>query len=857
MKEQPYHPLYPPAGLADKSQHALVDIEHALRSSLRFATLTATGFAIAILVALVLAGSTLWSTASRFADYAPAQPSRLYSRPLVLEVGMDLGREETLALLADLQIRPAADEDALVPGTYRELPDALTIRRRSFPSLGGTGREPEAIIKVAFKGDRLRQLWLDGRSVEKAQLGAKLLATYYDDDLRECRPVQLAALPPHVVRAFLAAEDAEFFDHFGVSPFAVLRAAWVNLRAGSIRQGGSTITQQLVKNLFLTSERTFARKGREAIVAMLLEARYSKQAILEAYLNELYFGAQGPVNIIGLGAASIAFFGKEPQYLTPGEAALLAGMVPAPSRFDPRRHPDAVRHQRDLMLARLDDQGWIAAGVRNAALETPVKAHPMALEGAGAPFFADAVRIEIESRYGLDEEALRGGGYTLFSTLDWRDQRAAEAAVSDGLAALEKSSPRLAGLEAALVSVDPDSGAMRAYVGGRDYQRSQFDRVRQAHRQAGSVFKPIIFATAFDRGVALPADLVSDTPIVLRYGEHGRREWQPRNDDRRFRGEVTVRAALERSLNVPTVRLALATGLDEVRSMAQQMGVESPVPLEPSLALGALETSPRDLAAVYATLASGGVWCPLYGLRGVRTAGGVVVLGNRLPEPQRVLRPDTAYLTTSLLRGVIDHGTGARARRMGVKGVLAGKTGTSNDARDNWFAGYGPDRATVVWVGFDDNRATGLSGSRGALPLWSRFVRRVMTSKGLDTEMPDSVVEVWIDPTTGLLAGPHCPHRVREVFPVAQAPETPCRHEPPIIEIGSAYDLLRTDEERDDSFDGGTFFDEEDGEQALEEGEILQVEDGRGGLMELVELRAVQPTTDVTAAVLAAQISGE
>jgi penicillin-binding protein 1B len=381
-------------------------------------------------------------------------------------------------------------------------------------------------------------------------------------------------------------------------------------------------------------------------------------------------------------------------------------------------------------------------------------------------------------RFGVDD--LADGGYLLFSTLGWREQRQAEAAVERELAALDKGVQkhhRGEGLQAALISVDPRDGAIRAWVGGRDYGASQFDRVVQAKRQAGSAFKPVIYAAAFREAVATPATLLRDSPIVVRVGND---RWQPQNNDRAFRGWVTVRSALEQSLNIPTVRLSLQVGLRRVIDLAHEMGIAGDLEPVPALALGAFEVSPYEMAQVYATLAGGGLRPPLHGLAAVRDRAGEAVLGEDLPAPRRVLPPQTAWLVTSLLQGVVDHGTGAGVRSQGLRDPLAGKTGTTNDRRDSWFAGYAPDRATVVWVGYDDNTKTQLSGARAALPIWSRFMAAVRPAGGYPGfAQPAGMQTVTLDPTTGQLATPNCPYQVTETLPEWQVPTEPCqRHQP-------------------------------------------------------------------------------
>jgi penicillin-binding protein 1B len=448
-------------------------------------------------------------------------------------------------------------------------------------------------------------------------------------------------------------------------------------------------------------------------------------------------------------------------------------MIRAPADYSPLTHPEAARARRNWVLGRMAELGWIGKdrAARLAAL--PLLVSPAPRQPRRAPWFAGAMAAEARERYGIDD--LADGGYALFATLSWREQRLAERAVGGTLPALERRWRLRRGepLQAALLSVDPRDGAILAYVGGRDYRRSQFDRVAQARRQAGSAFKPVVYAASFSEGVAYTSMVLRDSPIVVRYGTTS---WRPQNDDRRFRGPVSVRTALELSLNIPTVRLAMQVGLGRVAELARDMGIAEPLDPVPALALGACDVTPWELTEVYATLAAGGLKPSFHGLAEVYDRFGEAVVGDELPPPVRVLQAQPAYLVTSLLEGVIDRGTGASARRLGVLGAVAGKTGTTNGRRDSWFAGYSADRATVVWVGYDDNARTNLSGSRAAVPLWSRFVRAVRPAGGfLPVPVPQGIVTARIDPTTGELATDLCPYTVEEVFVEWQVPTQPCR----------------------------------------------------------------------------------
>jgi len=448
-------------------------------------------------------------------------------------------------------------------------------------------------------------------------------------------------------------------------------------------------------------------------------------------------------------------------------------LIQSPARYDPVAHPEAARERRDWVLARMVEAELIDEERAATVVGSEVAANPRPIQRGRAPWFAEQAAREAEERFGL--AALEGSGYALLSTLDWRDQERAVEAVAWGIESLEKGweknhegSP----LQASLVSLDPQTGGIRAYVGGRSWQGSQFDRAGRALRQAGSAFKPVVYAAAFADGKAYPASFLEDAPLTVRQANQ---RWSPQNYDGTFHGWVTVRTAMEDSLNAASARLGLQVGLPRVVEMARRLGIDTPLDPVPSIALGAFEVTGLDLAQVYATFAAGGVRPPVYALDAVLDPLGRPLDGAPLPPREQALAPEVAFLMTSVLQGVVDHGTAAAARRMGVDGPLAGKTGTTNDRRDSWFAGYSPDRTTVVWVGYDDNSSTSLSGSRAAVPLWARFTAAVEPPGGYrNFAQPAGVTTATIDPTTGLLATDACPYRITEVYPRGAVPDRTC-----------------------------------------------------------------------------------
>ncbi len=703
-----------------------------------------------------------WQLSGQFGSQPVKQPSRLYGAPRELRVGAALSAAALIAELEALGYRRRPPSATPVPGTFSERDGEVALFRRRFPLPEGTlGRQ---LLRVRFRDGTVSDLEAAGEAVRSVRLDPPLIASYYGPDLRERRPVGLDELPEEAILALLAAEDAYFLEHAGFSLVGTLRALWVNLRAQEVRQGGSTLTQQLVKNLYLTQRRTLLRKLQEAVLAVFLELRFGKRAILEAYFNEIYWGRSGSVDLMGIGAAAWAYFGKHPADLDLAESALLAGIIPAPALLSPLVDPEAAKRRRDLVLGRLAQLGWLATDRLEQASRQDVEPVRGPLVARRAPYFTALAEGEARRRFGIED--LDDAGYVLYATLSAGDQRHAEEAVRSGAGELEKRWEKgrqaEAPLEAALISADPVTGGILAYVGGRNYARSQFDRVTQARRQAGSAFKPIVYAAAFTDRRASPSTFLEDAPLVVR--QTGQ-TWSPRNSDGKFRGWVTSRVALEQSLNVPTARLALDVGLDRVVDTARRMGVTGPLDPFPALALGAMEVSPLEMATVYATLAAGGRRPQLHALAAVYDRHGAEVAGRVITSPEQVLEENVAYVVNHVLRGVLDRGTGRSARQQGIEDALAGKTGTTNSRRDSWFAGYSPERISLVWVGYDDNSRTRLSGARAALPIWSRFTLAVRPPGGYsDFVRPENVVTALIDPSTGGLATDRCPSWVEEVF---------------------------------------------------------------------------------------------
>jgi penicillin-binding protein 1B len=721
--------------------------------------------------------------AARFEGQRFRLPSRVLSAPTILYPGLDSKRIGLRELLARLGYRDepasALRARAVAPGAQVWTGKTARIHLRGFEH--PTRPEPARDVRIRFDGSRIEELEdaSTGRSLGAVLLEPEPVGAYYGPDREQRELVELADLPRHMVDAVLAVEDQRFETHPGIDLRRIVGAFLANLRAGAIREGGSTVTQQLAKNFFLTPDRTLRRKVEEAAIALLMEARYSKDEILETYLNEIYLGQRGSTEVHGVGEAARLYFGKPARDLTLSESALIAAIIKSPNGTSPFREPDKAVARRNLVLDLMREQRRIDAAAQQAAQAEPLRLAVRTAELREARFFLDALRRQLPEVY--DSDTLTSEGLHIYSTLDLRLQRLAARVLAEGLADLEKRFPRLrrtaaAGqLQGCIVALRPQTGEVLALVGGRSYGLSQFDRCTQARRPAGSAFKPFVYAAALEPRDGLPsitlASKLEDTPLRLRTPAG---DWQPANFDKEFHGVVGVRDAVERSLNVATARLALDVGIEHVAETARRLGITSPLPLVPSLALGVADVSPLELARAYATLANGGIRPEIRTFEDLVDASGRTVTRGEI-EFERVLDAGTAYLVTSLLSGVVERGTGAGVRRAGIEGPAAGKTGTSDDERDAWFAGFTPELVVVVWVGFDEPRSLGLAAGSVAVPIWARFVHEATGGK-LRGEFPrpPEVIELEIEPASGAIAKAGCPVHQAEYFLAGTEPTQTC-----------------------------------------------------------------------------------
>ncbi len=700
--------------------------------------------------------------------------SALYTQPFLLEVGRAPGKARVTAHLSRIGFR-AAKAGEVGSGAYHLAARTWTIGLRPFSFADGDAPGGVHAVQLDAAG-RVTSITDDaGRSLPRLRLEPIALDASGGEAHAVRDLLRLEDLPRHVIDAVLVAEDRRFFVHFGVDPVRVAGAALENVKERRIVEGASTLTQQLVKNVYLTSERTWSRKAKETLLSLWLEFRYSKREILEAYLNEVYLGQDGARAIHGVGPASRFWFGKDVDDIAVEEAALLAGMIRAPSALAPDRHPKRATERRDQVIDGLHAHGRITGEQHERARAAAISVRRRGPASPFAPRFAEAVAGRLREDHG--DDAMTEDGLRVFTTLDPGLQAAAARAVAKEIARLEKGYPLLrrtkSPLQAALVAIDPHTGDVRAWVGGRSLQRGGFDRVRDARRQPGSVFKPVVALAAFgQRESGRPpftlATILEDAPLELETKDD---VWAPTNHDGRFRGAVTLRHALEESLNVPFARLGLEVGLVEVAETAQRMGIESPLRPLPSLSLGAFEVSPLEITAAYGVFPARGTH------HAPRLIASLEDSGRRRAPPRArdhaAFEPRGVHLVTEALRGVVERGTGKTLRRLGVEGPVAGKTGTSNDFRDAWFIAYTPDLVVGAWVGFDDGKRVGLTGAKAALPIVARVLKAHPASARDHFEEPSGLERVEIDPSTGLRAAERCPGRA-EVFVAGTAPRRTC-----------------------------------------------------------------------------------
>ena len=672
---------------------------------------------------------------------------------------------------ATVEIKPGVEADVNATAEFRQL-------RVSF-GRGGDGIQSLSDITTR-------------QELERAQLEPELISSVINQEREKRKIIEYKDLPENLVDAIVVMEDRQFFEHSGINWRGIIRAAVRDYQAGSWREGGSSITQQLVKNFYLKPERTPKRKLAEAYISVLLEKRLTKEQIMGMYCNQIYLGHRGGFSINGFGQAARTYFDKDISHLTLAESALLAGIIPNPAYYSPFAHEDRALERRNFVIEKMVEAAKITADEAEAARRLPLglKGKGAAFDVSDAPYFIDYLTRQLENQY--DDRVVSLQSLRIYSTLDLELQRAAYQAVTKHMAAVEKMLGKrkggTAGLQAALVAMNPKTGEILAMVGGRDYAASQLNRATDARRQPGSVFKPFVYAAALSQTdelgeVITPATMFMDAPHTFEYGFG--KPYNPGNfGDKYEMKQITLRDALANSKNVITVELAERVGFSQVARLAERAGLPK-VPTFPSMALGVGEATPLQVASAYTIFANRGRRVSPIAIKRVALATGATVFKAET-ESREVISPQVAYVMTSLLEDVIDHGTGSRVRQMGLKAIVAGKTGSS---RDGWFAGYTPNLLCVAWVGFDDNSDLRLTGGVSAAPIWADFMMRALALRpefGGDFEDPGDILTVDIDPATGQIAHSDAEKVRHELFikgtePSSKEPESP--ETPPVTPL--------------------------------------------------------------------------
>lgn len=681
-------------------------------------------------------------------------PAKVYARPLELFVGLKLDKQDFLTELSALGYRRESSVNG--PGAVAVGGSSLDLHTRGFQFYEGA--EPSQRVRVQFSGGYVSGLFRgNGAALPVARLEPLLMGGLYPAHHEDRVLIKLDQVPPYLVETLVAVEDREFFNHHGVSPKSIARAIWINASAGQVRQGGSTLTQQLVKNFYLTNERSLTRKATEALMALLLELHYSKQEILEAYLNEVFLGQDGQRAVHGFGLASQYFFSQPLSELKLPQVALLVGIVKGPTYYNPRRHPERALERRNLVIDLLVAQGVVSEEEGAAAKKTALGVTSRgSLANSSFPAFLDLVKRQLREDY--QEQDLTEEGLRIFTTFDPIRQTEAESALSETLKRLG-SRKGVDEVEAAMVVSNPETGEVQAMIGSRQPRFAGFNRALDANRPIGSLIKPAVYLTALERPSQYTlTSLLVDEPFSIK-GKDGQ-VWRPQNYDRKSHGTIFLYQGLANSYNLSTAKLGLEVGVPKVLNTLARLGAEPDWPAYPSMLLGAGSLSPLQVATVYQTIANGGFNTPLRAIRSVLTAEGEPLKGYPFQIQQR-FDPGAVYLVQNAMQRVMREGTGRSVySQLPASLKVAGKTGTSNDSRDSWFAGFSQDVLAVVWLGRDDNGKTPLTGASGALQVWTSFMRKA-EPVSLDMPQPDNVVQAWVDAKTGLGSDPSCPNAVQ------------------------------------------------------------------------------------------------
>ena len=649
-------------------------------------------------------------------------PAEVYARIESISIDDNLTLEQVKTALLDNGYRQVSQ--IATPGDFKIEDDTLVMLRRAF----AFPETPEAqrVLRLRFTQDKLSHIedLVQGKLVESFRLDPKLIAMLHSDSDEERQALRLQQYPYFLIQALLLTEDKRFYQHDGISPMGIARALMANYQAGRTVQGASTLTQQLVKNIFLSSEKSLSRKVNEALMSLILDYRYDKNRILETYLNEIYLGQNGSYQVHGFALASQFYFGRPIQEITPSQMALLVGMVKGPSLYNPWRSPQAAMDRRNVVLKLLEENGAITSDEYQFLVKQPLGVKEKGSIYRQQPAFMQVLSQDLKNELGENKVAQLSGA-KIFTTLDRKQQRSAEQAVINGLEELEATDKRIKDLQSAIVVTEYKTGKVRAVVGDRLTQFAGFNRALQSRRQIGSLVKPSIYAIALSD----PKNFRLNTPInnkPITIQVKGSAPWTPKNYDKRFSGSVMLMDALVRSLNIPTVNIGMKVGLKKVIAKQKEMGWDNvDIPTYPSMLLGAYSISPYDVTKSYQVLANSGLKTPLTTIESITAFDGSQIYQRDIEEvSEQVLPPEAAIQTLYAMQQVVERGTARSLQNEFAHLKLAGKTGTTNNARDTWFVGVDGENVTTVWLGKDNNSDTYLTGSSGALYVYKAYLHR-------------------------------------------------------------------------------------------------------------------------------------
>lgn len=709
----------------------------------------------------------------RFSGRRWSIPSKVLSDSTILYPGQRINRALFKEKLSHLGYREVPRKPER-PGEMRTSKSTIEL---FLHDLKAPAHEREGFpVRIGFWRNGIESIVrLDnGNPMPLLELEPEEIALLFGPERERRRLISIDQVPQHFIHAILGAEDKRFYRHHGADPRGILRALLTNIRHGSVRQGGSTITQQLAKCYFLTPKRTLSRKLKELLMSLIIEMKYEKDEILEIYLNEIYLGQRGSVSINGIGEASHFYFGKAVSELSLDEAACIAGLIKAPNYYSPYIDKDRCRDQRDKVLRVMHKNEWISEDELHGALASPISTVGFTAFGKKAPYFVDYLLEQLSSLY--SPEALSSLGLSVYTALDTQVQMAAEKALEKGLARLEKSNPALnrpepeKKLQGAVIVIQPKTGYILAMAGGRDYAMTQFNRITQARRQPGSAFKPFVFLSSLE--TLTPASKLSNKPVSF---DINGELWEPDNFEPVPEPQLSMRNALARSVNLAAIDLAMQVGLERVTDTAAGFHFSTPLRPYPSLALGAFEVVPMELARAYCAFAADGVLPYLLSLKEVADEDNEI-LERRHMTIERVISPSQAFVMTSMLRSVVTDGTARSLKARGISFPVAGKTGTTNDCRDAWFVGYTPDILALIWVGFDDEYSIDATGSSAALPIWADLMTSIPQYISNNWfKMPPGAVRRTICTESGEIAVTGCTRVMDEVFLTGKTPAQYCR----------------------------------------------------------------------------------